>query len=685
MVAKSIWCRPLATTCCSTLIRPMAPTAGAQRCLFKPQLWVRRSTTFDRTVRAEQARQIDLRAKLKHSAGVPEKYAFRRLFALVRGERWPLAAALMLLLVSSGVTLSLPWVIGKLLDCINNPNPDKELLGMPLNYFFLGMSGVFIVGSMATFGRIMTLRLIGERMVSRLRSRTFKNIISQDAEFFDANRTGDLISRLSTDANVVSRAVTQNIADGLRSVINATLGVSMMCYISFKLTSIITVILPPVMIATYLYGRRVRGISRDFQWSLGHLTRVAEERLNNVGTSRAFGAETQEISLYNKHIRRVFSIAMKDARATGIYSGAMQLTGNMVIIGLLSIGASMVSSGSLSFGALSSFIMYTAYAGSAISGMGNFYSELMKGAGAASRLFEVEDCRPAIPPFQGQSLKNPYGDIVFKDVTFSYPTRPAVRIFNGLNLQIKSGSHVCLVGQSGGGKSTVLSLLLRFYDPVSGSVHIGDQNLKEVSPWNVRRHIGVVSQDPVLFSATVADNIAYAKPDATREEIMKAAMQANCTFLADFPDGIDTQVGPRGAQLSGGQKQRIAIARAIINKPAILVLDEATSALDGESEALVNQALSKLIHSSSTTISVAHRLSTIARSEEVVVIGSNGTAIEHGRFRDLYNDPTSALSELLRRRDEVPPLPSHTKAPEDETEPEQSHDHKDRATNSTEG
>jgi len=614
---------------------------------------------FSRSDRARSAQQINLRSQLSQTAGdensKSNKKELRRMYSLIKGEKYSLMLALSLLVIGAGTGLCLPFVIGKILDAVNDPNPEKFVFGYPLQQFLLGVACIFFFGSITTYFRVILLRSIGERMVVRLRARAFRNLVKQDAEFFDANRTGDLISRLGTDANVVSRSVTQNVADGLRSILTAGMGVGMMCFMSLKLTGIITLCLPPVMLGTWAYGRKVRQISRNFQTSLGDLTRVSEERLNNVNTARSFTGEKQEMRLYHGQLRNVFGIAMQEARATGLYIGMMQMTGNSIVLGLLSIGAIMVSNGALTFGELSSFIMYTAYSGSALSGLATFYSELMKGAGAAQRLFEIDDKRPVISATKGQRALSPKGDIVFHHVQFSYPTRPAVQIFRDLNMKIRAGSNVCLVGQSGGGKSTVLALLLRFYDPTKGSITIGGQHITEISPSDLRRHIGVVSQEPTLFNCTVAENIQYARPEATRAEILEAARKANCTFLADFPEGIDTPVGPRGTQLSGGQKQRIAIARAIIKKPSILVLDEATSALDGESEMLVNAALAELIKSSSTTISVAHRLSTIAKSDDVIVLGSNGQAIEQGRFTQLYRDPESELSKLLMRRHEVLP------------------------------
>lgn len=622
---------------------------------------------FTPSERAARAQEVNLRSQL--SSGEPKNGRdFSKLFALARTEKNALSAALALLIVSAGIGLCLPFVIGRILDTVNDPNPEKKVFGFPLQKFLIGMALLFLFGSVATYFRVVLMRSIGERMVTRLRSRAFKSMVKADAEFFDANTVGDLISRLGTDANVVSKSVTQNIADGLRALLTAGMGVGMMCYMSVKLTAIVMLCLPPMMAGTWIYGRKVRQISRAFQDSLGNMSKVSEERLNNAATARAFNGETQEMHLYHDRLRHVFSIAMQEARASGLYFGMIQLTGNYIVIGLLSIGAYMVSDGSLTFGELSSFIMYAAYSGSALSGLATFYSELMKGSGAAQRLFEIEERKSHVPLTVGQQLVQPRGDIEFQNVSFAYPTRPGVTIFNNMNMKIKAGSNVCIVGQSGGGKSTVLSLLLRFYDPTNGKITIGNQDIADVSAWDLRRHIGVVSQEPVLFNGTIAENIQYANPSASRDEVLQAAQQANCLFLRDFPDGIDTQVGTRGAQLSGGQKQRIAIARAIIKRPAILVMDEATSALDGESEMLVNAALAKLIKSTSTTISVAHRLSTIARSKETIVLGSQGHVIEHGEFAELCNNPESELSKLILKRQDhaVPPQPVHDKSPEED-------------------
>lgn len=608
--------------------------------------------SFEKSERAKQASQVNLSARLSprdtsnKAAGLKE---IGRLFSLARREVKPLFFAVLLLVLSSAVTLTLPMTIGKILDAANSDVTEKLVFGLPLPTFYAGVAALFVVGAAANFGRVVLLRVIGERLVARLRVSLFKKTVSQDAEFFDANRVGDLISRLSSDANIVAKSLTQNVSDGLRSSLSAIFGIGMMAYVSLKLTSLIVLVIPPIFLGSVIYGRKVRQLSRELQASIGELTKVSEERLSNVRTAQSFAGEIQEIHRYSDKIRDVFRIGRSEAIAAASFFASTGFAGNLTVLGLLAIGSQMVSSGEMTLGALTSFTMYTGYAGSSAFGLSSFYSELMKGAGAASRLFELMDREPSIKPTVGKKLTQARETITFEHVKFSYPTRPAVPIFNDLSFQIPSGSNVCVVGPSGSGKSTVTSLLLRFYDPTGGSIRIGNDDIRDLNLKSLRRQIGVVSQEPVLFSGTIAENISYGRPDASRGEIYMAAKRANCGFISDFPEGLDTAVGARGAQLSGGQKQRIAIARALIKNPSILILDEATSALDSESEAAVNEALVNLMdEKNTTTISIAHRLSTIKRSDQIIVVGSDGTVAEVGSFNSLIADPESALSQLLK-------------------------------------
>lgn len=355
----------------------------------------------------------------------------------------------------------------------------------------------------------------------------------------------------------------------------------------------------------------------------------------------------QEVGRYNRQIRKIFALGRKESLVAATFFASTGWAGNMTILAMLIVGGNFVRSGSMTMGELTSFMMYTAFAGSSLFGLSGFYSELMKGVGAASRLFELQDRKPGIHQTSGVPVRSAQGPIKFTDVTFAYPTRPAVRIFNGINFEIPSGSNVCVVGPSGGGKSTVASLLLRFYNPTSGSITINGVDVSTMNVKSLRRRIGMVSQEPVLFSGTIAENIAYGVPTASRVEIIAAARRANCNFISDLPDGLETQVGARGSQLSGGQKQRIAIARALLKNPDILILDEATSALDAESETLVNEALAGLLRGQNTTISIAHRLSTIKRSDQIIVLNNEGKVAEIGSYTQLAADPESAFSKLM--------------------------------------
>ncbi|KAK3899095.1 abc transporter ATP-binding protein [Staphylotrichum tortipilum] len=633
----------------------MTPPRSRQTTEAKPAVPEQAQTEthdFQRSEKAAKAAHVNLSARLsKEGVGVRGKPGLSEVWRLVRIARpevkW-LAAALVLLLISSAVTMSIPFSVGRIMDLsTKGPVDEVEIFGLTLRQFFFALAAVLTVGATANFGRIILLRIVGERVVSRLRTQLYRRTYVQDAEFFDANRVGDLISRLSSDTVVVGKSITQNMSDGMRALVSGSAGFIMMAWMSPMLTSIILFMVPPMAIGAVLYGRSIRQISRQMQKNLGTLTKIAEERLGNVKTSQAFAGEVQEINRYSKQVRKVFALGRKESFISGAFFASTSWGGNMTILAMLIVGGNLVRTGAMSLGDLTSFMMYTAFAGSSLFGLSGFYSELMKGVGAASRLFELQDRKPTIHQTVGVKVTSAQGPIKFSNVSFAYPTRPAVGIFHGLDFEIPSGSNVCIVGPSGGGKSTVASLLLRFYNPTSGSITINGVDISKMNVKSLRRRIGMVAQEPVLFSGTIAENIAYGKPAATRAEIIAAAKKANCGFISDFPEGLETQVGARGAQLSGGQKQRIAIARALLKDPDILLLDEATSALDAESETLVNSALAALLQGRSTTISIAHRLSTIKRSDRIIVLSSEGTVAEVGSYAALSADPESAFSKLM--------------------------------------
>ncbi|KAL9089012.1 MAG: hypothetical protein Q9159_002730 [Coniocarpon cinnabarinum] len=606
---------------------------------------------FGKSERASQAAQLNLSARLSKDGSGGKQQGWREIWRLIkvaRPEAKTLAIAVTLLAISSSVSMSIPFSLGKIMDIATNHENQRDMLfGFDLTTFYIALGCVLTMGAAANYGRVLLLRIVGERIVTRLRSRLFRNTYIQNAEFFDANRVGDLISRLSSDTIIVAKSITQNLSDGLRSLISGTAGFGLMAYVSLKLTGVLAIMFPPVAIGAFFYGRVIRDLSRRIQKNLGTLTKIAEERLGNVRTSQSFAGEMQEVHRYNTQVRKIFDLGKREAFISATFFSMSGWAGNMVIIALLWVGGGMVKTGSISVGELTSFLMYTAYAGSSMFGLSGFYSELMKGVGAASRLFELQDRQPTISPTVGKPVTSLRGAIDFDHVAFSYPTRPAVDIFRDLSFRIEEGTNVAIVAPSGAGKSTVASLLLRFYSPTAGSIRVAGQDISQMNAKQLRRRIGYVGQEPVLFSGTIAQNIAYGRPRASRHEILSAARRANCTFISDFPDGIETHVGARGTQLSGGQKQRIAIARALLKNPDILILDEATSALDAESETLVNAALGPLMRGTNTTISIAHRLSTIKRSEVIICIGADGRIAEIGSYEQLSSNPEGPFSRLM--------------------------------------
>ena len=509
---------------------------------------------FEKTEKASQASQINLSARLSKEGQSQQGGGFGevwRLIKIARPEAKVLGVAFILLLISSSITMSIPFSIGRILDIATKGGKSAEtaavgadgaaaaagsdmLFGLNITTFYIALGAVLATGAAANYGRIIILRIVGERIVARLRSNLFRKTFIQNAEFFDANRVGDLISRLSSDTIIVGKSITQNLSDGLRAFVSGAAGFGLMAYVSLKLTGILCLLFPPVAIGAFFYGRAIRNLSRKIQKNLGTLTKIAEERLGNVRTSQAFAAENLEVHRYNTQVRKIFDLGLRESFISATFFSSTGFMGNMTILSLLYVGGGMVSSGTISIGELTSFLMYTAYAGSSLFGLSSFYSELMKGVGAASRLFELQDRQPTISPTVGTKVTSARGPIRFENLSFSYPTRPAVNIFSDLNFEIPQGTNVAIVGPSGGGKSTIASLMLRFYVPTTGRILIDEKDISKMNVKSLRRKIGIVSQEPVLFSGTIAENIAYGKPKATRSEINAAARKANCQFIGDF-------------------------------------------------------------------------------------------------------------------------------------------------------
>ncbi|CCD22214.1 ATP-binding cassette permease MDL1 NDAI_0A00560 [Naumovozyma dairenensis CBS 421] len=654
------------------LLKPKVLPLYKQAVTIRSQLcWNSTKSNHNNILKPENDIVPDIKGQMLRDSKSSGFKDIQRLFSLARPELRYIALALLFILISSSVSMTVPSIIGKLLDAAKKGQkeneeedsktivPDITFFGLTRTQFYTALGVLFLVGAIANTGRIIILKVTGERLVARLRTRTMKAALDQDATFLDANRVGDLISRLSSDAAIVSKAVTQNVSDGTRAIIQGFVGFGMMGYLSWKLTGVMMLMVPPLGIMALVYGRKIRNLSKQLQESVGGLSKVAEEQLNATKTIQAYVGERLEIHRYATEVRNVFRIGLKEAVTSGLFFGSTGLVGNIAMISLLLVGTNMIQSGTLTVGELSSFMMYAVYTGSSLFGLSSFYSELMKGAGAASRVFELNDRKPLIKSTVGIDPKTLFGkSIKFENVSFTYPSRPNHKIFDNLNLEINPGEHVCIVGFSGSGKSTIASLLLRYYDVNNGSIRIGDNDIRNFSLRKYRRLIGTVQQEPSLFNGSILDNIIYAIPpeltsEKQHERVQLAIKQANCNiFLGKFPDGLQTLVGPRGAQLSGGQKQRIALARAFLLDPTLLILDESTSALDSLSEELVAKTLQARSARGLTTISIAHRLSTIKHSSRVIVIGKYGSVVESGPFDRLIDNPKSELNMLLSQQNE---------------------------------
>ncbi|KAF5348715.1 hypothetical protein D9758_006757 [Tetrapyrgos nigripes] len=612
--------------------------------------------------------------------------SFRKIAALARPEKKPLLTAIGLLFVSSGVSMSIPFTIGKLIDFFSTTNPQ-----IPLGLSTWQASGILLLlftgGALANAGRSYLMRMSGQRIVARLRENTYAAALKQEVEFVERGE-GDVVSRLSVDTSIVGESVTQNLSDGLRAVVMSSVGLAAMFYLSPNLTMLMLVIVPPVSLGAVFYGRYLRRLSNKTQEAMGEMTKVASESLSGFRTVQAYNAQPQEEGKFHERVQEVLTLAKKEAIASGIFFGSTGWSGNVTILGLLGYGGTLVSSGAITVGDLTSLLLYTVYVGSGLQMLTTFFTSIMRGIGAGARVFELLDRRPAIPTDSGVEIApGRRGPVKFENIQFEYPSRRGVEILKDFSLEVNIGESVALVGQSGSGKSSIQSLLLRYYDPIRGKVTFDGQGLtasrilhkassltcfpdiREFSVRSWRNIIGIVPQDPVLFTGTIASNIAYGNPNATREQIELAARNANCEFIFGMPDGFDTKIGR--LSLSGGQRQRLAIARALLKKPAILALDEATSSLDATSEHRVNDAIDKILRDRQTTcLIVAHRLSTIARAERIAVL-EEGRIVETGTYRQLVNNPDSRFCQLMAAQLVATASETKTSPREDEEKPAQ--------------
>jgi ATP-binding cassette subfamily B protein len=562
----------------------------------------------------------------------PSRATIRRLIALGRVEAPRLAAGTFFLVIGSGMSLLYPQGVRIVID--------GALAGVRrglIDRAALFMAAVSLVFGVSIAARFVLFNYAGERVVARLRERLYRRILDQEIAFFDARRTGELTSRLSSDTAVLQNAVSVNVSMALRSLAQALGGIGFLIYTSLRLTALMLSVVPAVALGAVIYGRRVRRLARDVQDALAGAGEVAEESIAGIRTVRAFVAEPKEGDRYAGAIGKALELARRRIIAGGTFMAVASFASYAAAALVFWYGGRLVLGGHMSVGQLTSFLIYTLIVAFSLGGLADLWADFMRATGAAERVFELIDREPASPPTGGARPAQADGAVALAGVRFAYPTRPEVVVLAGVDLAIAPGEVVALVGPSGAGKSTVASLLLRFYDPQEGQVRFDGHDLRTLDPPWLRGQIATVAQEPILFSTTVAENIRYGRPGASDAEVEQAARAANAHgFVSAFPDGYATLVGERGIQLSGGQKQRVAIARAVLKDPRLLVLDEATSALDAESEHLVREALERLMRGR-TTLIIAHRLSTVMGADRVVVL-DGGRIVQSGPHARLVSE-----------------------------------------------
>jgi ATP-binding cassette subfamily B protein len=491
-----------------------------------------------------------------------------------------------------------------------------------LNQALFFLLGVIVVMSVATWVRFYLISWLGERVIADIRRAVFSRLLSLSPGWFEQARTGDVISRLTTDTALLEQVVGTSVSMALRNGLLGLGALAMLMLTSWKLTALVLLMVPVVIGPIVVFGRQVRKLARASQDRVADLGSYVDEALHEVRTVQAYGHEDEDRRLFGSRAEAAFDTARSRIRVRASLISAVIVLVFTGIGVILWIGGHDVLTGSITPGELSAFVFYAAMVASAAGALSEVIGDLQRGAGAAERLIEILDTRPEITaPAQPLALPEPpIGSVQLQAVTFHYPSRPNQAALQDFSLDVRPGESLALVGPSGAGKSTVFQLLLRFYDPERGTVRVDGVDVKRVDPQALRKRIALVAQEPAIFAASVAENVRYGRPDASDEEVRRACHAAFATeFVEMLPQGFDTWLGERGVRLSGGQRQRLAIARAILSGRPILLLDEATSALDSESERMVQLALERLMLAR-TTLIIAHRLSTVKSVNRIAVM-----------------------------------------------------------------
>jgi ABC-type multidrug transport system fused ATPase/permease subunit len=523
--------------------------------------------------------------------------------------------------------------MGMLVDCVTNKDLSKA------NEIALGLMVILTLQAIFSFFRISLFVNFTENSLSNIRFALYENLIKLPMSFYSQKRVGELNSRISADISQLQDTFSTTIAEFLRQFILIIGGFVILGSISPKLTLMMLAIVPIVAVAAVIFGRFIRKYGKKTQDKVAESQVIVEETLQGISNVKAFANEWYEIQRYKNKIREIVKIAIKGGQYRGYFASFIILCLFGCVVAVVWYGITLTIKGEVEgVGDLISFVLYTTFIGASFGGIAEMYAQIQKAVGATERVFELLEETPeeinAKP--RVAAVEKIKGNVAFNNVAFSYPSRKEVQVLKDVNFNAEFGQKIAIVGPSGAGKSTISSLLLRFYDITSGEILVDGKNIYDYDLENLRGNMSIVPQDVILFGGTIRENIAYGNPNASEEEIIAAAKQANAfNFVDGFPEKFETLVGERGVKLSGGQRQRIAIARALLKNPSILILDEATSSLDSESEKLVQEALEVLMEGR-TSIIIAHRLSTIRNADKILVL-DNGRISEEGTHQELIN------------------------------------------------
>ncbi len=552
------------------------------------------------------------------------------IFKFAGSHRWKFYIGLIFLLLTGATALAFPKLMGMLIDSVKNKGYDQA------NTIALLLIVILFLQSICSFFRLSLFVNFTEHTLANLRFSLYSNLVKLPMSFFSQKRVGELNSRISADITQIQDTLTSTIAEFLRQFILIIGGIILLATESIKLTLLMLSVVPLIAVAAVIFGRFIRKYSKKVQDQVAESQVIVEETMQGISIVKAFANEWYEIARYDGKIKEVVKLAVKGGKYRGYFASFIIFCLFGAIVAVVWYGVRLSISGEMSVGQLISFVLYSTFVGASFGGIAELYAQIQKAIGATERVFELlEEIPEKINSTQNShSIQKIKGNVTFKNVGFHYPSRREMKVLKGVNFTANFGQKIAIVGPSGVGKSTIASLLLRFYDIDSGEILVDGKNIYDYDLENLRGNMSIVPQDVILFGGTIKENIAYGNPDASDDEIMLAAKQANAlNFIESFPEKFETLVGERGVKLSGGQRQRIAIARALLKNPSILILDEATSSLDSESEKLVQEAL-EILMEGRTSIIIAHRLSTIRSADQILVL-DNGVIAEQGTHQEL--------------------------------------------------